>query len=115
MELILIDNYTIDYNAYDEEYFIFSYNNINNFDNEHIEKLIMKYFYDIKNECIIHLKKVALDENTPKFIFKNKFIDSYREDYYDCFYFFHDFDEHKEMISFEHDKNQSKMILLSPG
>jgi hypothetical protein len=47
MELKLVDNYTVDYNAYDEEFFVFSYDD-NDLDNLHIEKSIINLCNDKK-------------------------------------------------------------------
>jgi hypothetical protein len=118
MEIKLIDNYTEQFFAHDEETFVFSYDD-NYLDNEHIEILIIKFINDIKKECKNHFEKYYkfLDINAPKLIFNfnfenfENFEDSYKEDYYDWFYFFYDFDENELVMWFEHIKNQSKLII----
>jgi hypothetical protein len=109
MELKLIDYYYESANAFDDEYFIFSYNNINNLDSVHIEKLIIKYFIDLKNECI---NNFVLNTPTPVFNFNFEDFKDFK-DYNYWYNFFYDFNENDESIDFEfkHNNNQSILIM----
>jgi hypothetical protein len=114
MELKLVDNYTVDYNAYDEEFFVFSYDD-NDLDNLHIEKSIINFCNDRKNECKKHFKELTLDINARRLIFNYNFKHSNRDEYIDWFDFVNDFDESNTDVWFEHTKNQSKMIIMCAG
>jgi hypothetical protein len=114
MELKLIDIYRESANAFYEDYFIFSYNNINNLDSVNIEKLIIKFFTDLKNECRNHFLLNSLE---PVFNFNFKDFENFKysnkDDYNDWYNFFYDFNQNYNSIDFEfkHNNNQSILIM----